>query len=105
MSKLQIRTIPIAHEFALERTRQVQAEGWTPEHDDEHTGGELAMAAACYALSPSTNGMETYEVQGLWPFEPSWLKRNPNRRRDLIKAGALLIAEIDRLDRASGSQA
>ena len=33
-----------------ERTRQVQEEGWTPEHDEEHGDGELALAAACYAI-------------------------------------------------------
>ena len=30
-----------------ERTRQILDEGWTPEHDDAHTDGQLAQAAAC----------------------------------------------------------
>lgn len=37
-----------------ERRRQVEAEGWTPEHDDEHSHGQIARAAACYALAGSS---------------------------------------------------
>ena len=35
--------------IAKERQRQVSVEGWTPQHDDEHKDGEMAIAAACYA--------------------------------------------------------
>ncbi|HHG5409119.1 TPA: hypothetical protein ACPWMT_005896, partial [Pseudomonas aeruginosa] len=37
-----------------ERRRQVEAEGWTPEHDDGHSHGQMARAAACYALAGSS---------------------------------------------------
>lgn len=33
--------------IAAERQRQIEEEGWTPDHDDQHTNGELALAAAC----------------------------------------------------------
>lgn len=36
-------------EIAAERERQKSVEGWTPEHDDEHVGSEMARAR-----SPST---------------------------------------------------
>ncbi|WP_110636311.1 hypothetical protein [Salinicola salarius] len=33
-----------------ERQRQIDAEGWTPEHDDKHDKGELAADRACWAI-------------------------------------------------------
>lgn len=88
--------------IAAERKRQIEAEGWTPEHDDAHTRGKLALAAAAYAL-PSSHTLMRLEV---WPFDLSWFKPRgaqddtvENRIRDLVKAGALAAAEIDRLKR------
>jgi len=83
-----------AMDVLAERRRQIEAEGWTPEHDDEHDGGELALAAACYATA-SPDGFSDL-VQ--WPWEEeAWKPKD--RRRNLIKAAALLLAEIERLDR------
>ncbi|MGC8383370.1 hypothetical protein ACP3P8_05265 [Pseudomonas aeruginosa] len=84
-----------------ERKRQVEVEGWTPEHDDEHNGGELADAAACYALSAA--GWSTYAARERWPWPLEWWKPS-TARRDLVKACALALAEIERLDRAAASQ-
>lgn len=80
-------------EIAAERQRQIEAEGWTPEHDDAHRDHSLAGAAACYALGSKLN----------WPasWDDRWWKPSENRRRNLVKAGALIAAEIDRLDRAA----
>lgn len=86
-----------------ERQRQIQQEGWTAEHDLQHKEGELANAASYYAMTDdliSFMGTEWGNDMHLhiWPFELKWLKRNPeNRIRDLQKAGALIAAEIDRL--------
>ena len=88
--------------IAAERQRQVEAEGWTPEHDDTHTNGAMAAAAAAYAFSAFTN--TTYrayaaEPIGFWPWDEEWwTPKDP--RSDLVRAGALIAAEIDRLDRA-----
>ncbi len=82
--------------IAAERRRQVEAEGWTPEHDDQHTRGELARAAACYALAYDLGS----ERELLWPWAEDWWKP-ADRIRDLEKAGALIAAEIDRLKRAA----
>jgi len=38
-------------------------------------------------------------MENLWPWGKEWWKPS-DRRRDLVKAGALIAAEIDRLDRA-----
>ncbi|MCS8677227.1 hypothetical protein N1F35_09820 [Pseudomonas aeruginosa] len=86
-----------------ERRRQITAEGWTPEHDDEHSHGQIARAAACYALAGSSapnDGTAALLVSLAWPWDQQWWKPT-SARRDLIKAGALILAEIERLDRAA----
>ncbi|HHK3701764.1 TPA: hypothetical protein ACQSOV_004695 [Pseudomonas aeruginosa] len=89
-----------------ERRRQVEAEGWTPEHDDEHSHGQMARAAACYALAGSSapnDGTAALLVSLAWPWDEQWWKPS-NARRDLVKACALALAEIERLDRATATQ-
>lgn len=82
--------------IAAERRRQVESEGWTPEHDDEHIAGELSTAAACYA-------QPAIKPHGWWPWDEEWWKPTPKMRvRELAKAGALIAAEIDRLIRIAG---
>lgn len=81
-----------------ERERQVTEERWSVEHDDSHEDGQLADAAGCYALwaaGYSLNGWREF-----WPWKPEWLKQDEPRRM-LVKAGALVLAEIQRLDRAT----
>lgn len=84
-----------------ERARQVSAEGWTPEHDDTNSDSEMAQASACYALNAA--GWKTEALRGCWPIKwmAAWFKPT-TPRRDLVKAGALILAEIERLDRAEG---
>lgn len=89
-----------ARDVLAERQRQISAEGWTPEHDDVHNNGELADAAACYA-SPS---IFTLIGLRLWPWRTAWWKPS-DHRRNCVKAGALVIAEIERLDRAAARAA
>ncbi|WP_240440052.1 hypothetical protein [Pseudomonas aeruginosa] len=86
-----------------ERLRQVEAEGWTPEHDDAHSHGQMARAAACYALAGSSapnDGTAALLVSLAWPWDEQWWKPS-NARRDMVKACALALAEIERLDRAA----
>jgi len=88
-------------DVAAERRRQIEAEGWTPEHDDEHVAGEMALAASCYAEEgppPYEAGWQTIPTR--WPWSPDWWKPQ-GYRRNLVKAGALILAEIERLDRAA----
>lgn len=80
--------------IALERQRQIEEEGWTPEHDLEHTDAELARAAIAYALPPNDERSPSL----IDHFLPEGWKFNPQGRiRDLERAGALIAAEIDRL--------
>jgi hypothetical protein len=92
-----------------ERKRQISDEGWTPEHDDAYQAGDLANAAACYAMTDPVLDTDQpgrvdwpYAPQD-WPWPAIWWKPT-NRRRDLVKAGALILAEIERLDRAALAQ-
>ena len=81
--------------IVAERIRQVRSEDWDESHDDNHTFGELARAAACYAMPPDI-GMRTER----WPWDFGFWKPTPNDRiRELVKAGALIVAEIERLQR------
>jgi hypothetical protein len=91
-----------------ERRRQIDEEGWTPEHDDEHDGGELAAAGAAYAINaadqlhPMSQGDGGNDQPIFWPWAPEWWKpKGP--RRDLVRAAALIIAEIEKLDRAEAT--
>jgi len=93
-------------EIYAERRRQVDSEGWSLDHDDEHCTGELALAAAVYAAQAgllwATTNSHREAVKWLWPFAgPPKLTGDP--RRMLIKAGALIVAEIERLDRRAAS--
>jgi len=94
----------VIDEIAAERQRQIDAEGWTPEHDDGHDRGELVEAAGCYVLhvNDSKNVFPAGEPPPGWPWEADWWKpKNP--RHDLVRAGALIVAEIERMDRAATS--
>lgn len=84
-----------------ERERQISQEGWTPEHDDKQIDCQLAAAAACYAVCGDTPGQVNklnYDGVRLWPWANWWWKPT-TYRRNLVKAAALLLAEIDRIDR------
>lgn len=96
--------------IAAERKRQISEEGWGSAHDDQHVEGELISAAICYASyachdiaypdAPSLK-VEMYlgEPGRLWPWDDEWFKPSTDPVRNLVKAGALLVAEIDRLER------
>lgn len=92
-----------------ERLRQISKEKWSAEHDDAHNGGQLAQAAASYALHAA--GISTSFPKGMlngcclwWPWARRWWKpKTPIK--DLMRAGALIAAEIDRLERLKGKPA
>ena len=73
-------TIPGVGLILNERERQVKELGYSSEHDDNHTENFLALEAIRYAN----------------PIEDAFLE---DRIDDLVKAGALIAAEIDRLQR------
>jgi hypothetical protein len=107
---------PASLDVARERARQISGEGWTPEHDDDtHRRGEMAAAAANYAAASAVmsaldaKGWETCPpYDGFLPFTDwPWARQSfkpVDRRRALVKAGALILAEIERIDRAGAAR-
>jgi hypothetical protein len=89
--------------IAAERRRHVDVEGWTQENDDQHVNGAMADAAGCYALSAGGVPEELFE--SLWPWARNWWKPSPgNPIRSLVKAGSLIVAEIERQQRAAATR-
>lgn len=86
--------------IAAERTRQIEVEGWSTEHDDEHADCQMAGAAACYAMSAIPHWAKHEAIRLLWPWSKDWWKPR-SHRENLVRAGALIVAEIDRIDRAA----
>ncbi|MEW5891247.1 MAG: hypothetical protein AB1768_19940 [Pseudomonadota bacterium] len=80
--------------IAAERRRQIEQEGWTAEHDEQHEVDHLAAAAAAYVLAqrPGT------EMPKGWPWGREWWKPK-DRLRNLVRAGALYLAASDLADR------
>ena len=85
-----------------ERQRQIYEEGYSRDHDDAHDKGEIAFAAGNYAAAsgvlsalkdPLCHGLPPYSN---WPWKTEDFKP-VDRERALVKAGALIIAEIERL--------
>ena len=103
IAELESRTVTAAAADVLaERKRQVMTEGWTPEHDDQHVNFEMAIAGGLYAISAvDSHHKLRNSAPSAWPWDRKWWKPD-GPRRDLVKAGALILAEIERLDRAAG---
>jgi hypothetical protein len=100
---------PICGELLNERRRQVEGEGWTHASDDRQTDGQLAYAATAYVFSAAYQqgvAPKNHEDGPLawWPFPLQHFRGDDTSRRALVKAGALIIAEIERLDRAAAAQ-
>lgn len=110
-----VRSKTVIEEIAAERQRQIDKEGYHPVHDDEHDEGELAMAAACYAAPERIYRLNEFaasmEFKDPFPWRGDKRPHNGNvvlhnkvvsktrRRRLLVIAAALIVAEIERLDR------
>ena len=97
--------------IAVERLRQIQAEGWTAEHDDAQVQSQIALAAAAYAFAAQFSAFGTDDwtdekwakaCPDFWPWAPEWWKPSNDPVRNLVRAGALIAAEIDRLTRKRG---
>lgn len=113
----------VVHELFAERQRQKQVEGWDAAHDDEYRNGELQRAAGAYAYGAAVkpgdaNWLRTdvklprppamyhtlETLRALWPWSFEWWKPGDPRRM-LVKAGALIIAAIEHIDRARAGEA
>ncbi len=92
--------------IAAERTRQIEKEKYSADHDDEHARGEILVAGIAYATAAQRQGMSSrpdlgFVRQMFWPWSAeSWKPKD--RRSNLVKAAALIAAEIDRDIRQNG---
>jgi len=92
----------VLDEIAAKRQHQI-SKGYDAAHDDQHAGGEIALGAAAYAMSaakhPGPGKTQTpVWVPPVWPWDrEQFSPREP--RDDLIDAAAMIVAEIERLDR------
>jgi hypothetical protein len=89
-------------DVAAERLRQVGEEGYTPERDDELSDYQLPRAAASYVSNAA--GIPRHKALLYWPFPAPGFKPT-TRRADYVKGAALLLAEIERLDRLEAAEA
>lgn len=95
-----------------ERERQIILHGFDGKHDSQHQTGEMVDAALCYGAVASAvvrgstaeewpvgmfNGFSDSLIE--WPWEDDAWKPSDDPIRNLVKAGALIAAEIDRLQR------
>ncbi|HCU0191115.1 TPA: ead/Ea22-like family protein, partial [Citrobacter koseri] len=93
IAELEARAFnPAILDVIAERQRQKAVEGWTSEHDDKYGKSQLLWASSCYLL----NTIQPFNrIPMDWPWDSSWWKPT-TPRRDLVKAGALILAEIER---------
>jgi len=100
-------------EMIVRERERHEGKGHIAEFDDLLVDGELAKAAACHAVY-EVEGDDTFVVEGLgtgsghpddaYPWEPELDSRDHHSRiENLVTAGALICAEIDRLLRLAGS--
>ena len=89
-------TREVFRQIEQERQRQI-SKGYDADHDDAHVCGEIAKAAACYAIAGLGDQVKR---KWLWPWEEAAFK-DEGRLKNLVKAAALLVAEIERCERIS----
>ena len=110
MPRKHADTLAVIDMIAAERIRQMEAEGFSKARDDQYQHGELARAAGCYALNVGkATAYETQHAVQLsraqfaaspmpadWPWAGDWWKPY-TPLQDLVRAAALIVADIERL--------
>ena len=98
----------VLEDIRFKRERQIHVHGWTLQHDsDEHSGGELAQAAIVHLQTAFREvfHLADEETTIWWPWDesmPEELQRRlfaQTKREALVNAAALLVAELELLDR------
>ncbi|KZB51102.1 hypothetical protein AUP41_08330 [Thalassospira xiamenensis] len=83
-------------EIVQERQRQIEDEGYDAHHDSLHDPDVIATGGAFYALPEETTDWVKAKGVDLWPFDDQ--PKRKDRRRDLIRAASMIVAEIEQLD-------
>ncbi len=100
-----------------ERGRQIVEKGWTLAGDDNHTDNSLRLAAGLIAVNDrslrcmhSIHPVDEFDGALLprhWPYKLAahvYRKHKGDEIRKLVIAGALLVAEIERLGRKKAGE-
>lgn len=93
--------------IAAEREKQIGTLHWTPKHDDGYTACQLVRAALCYAtyaMQRALGAAHFGKMPDSWPWEKKWWKPDVDPVKNLVVAGALIAAEIDRLSRLRAAE-
>jgi len=102
----------VINEVWAERISHEHGRGFDADHDDLHEHGELAIAAACYAVehtdarvnNTASPGNVQDEFHG-WPWDLGSDKRKDHAvRKRLIIAASLLVAEVQRINRRKADE-
>ena len=113
LAEIEAQAVPdetrAGRDVLAERRRQVSAKGYDHQHDDAHVCDEIAAAACFYAMPPGAREWDTSstgygDTLGDAIVPDGWVLSAGSRRRDLVKAGALILAEIERMDRAARAE-
>lgn len=100
------KSASIIDEILKERERQIKDEGYSLENDDNYKQCDLAEAAAAYCISAADDRVSFPRAVYMeiakewWPWRSESFKPT-TPRRDLVKAAALIVAEIERIDRSA----
>jgi len=109
--------------IAEERQRQIQKLGYNEEHDEMETAFQLSGAAAMYIANAinidwrehshyddlgdcvrfQCRQIDTNEWKEEWPWDDRDGRNKSDVMTSLITAGALIAAEIDRLNKADNT--
>lgn len=100
-----------SNDIAAERERQLAVEKYDTDHDDQHQDGSLWQAAYFYATTAVKPPIWPLMYFKRWPWGPEFFKpwkkdaagdytTEVDKERCLVKAGALILAEQARLQRA-----
>lgn len=103
VGEIKAGTLRVLLDVANEREHQIIDNGWTPEKDDAYFNGQLTAGGIACALLAGVPDMGKDQVdlaQAMWPFPPDKLK-DKGRRQNLIRGIAMLVAEVEKIDRAT----
>jgi len=84
-------------QITAERQRQIDKEGVSVLHDVRaYRMEELMWAAICYAEHGDNPQYLDGAIPPDWPWANEWWKPSPDHSKNLVKAGALIAADLDR---------
>lgn len=96
-----------ARDVLAERQRQIGAEGYDADHDDAHVNDEIAAMAALFVMPPGAREWDASSTdfgdtlaEAILPLD--WkMPALGDRRRELVRGAAMVLAELERMDRAA----